>query len=292
MPITNVVEIPLYKNKVNIRFFPDSHIYMVDGKRKTGVTTYIGIVDKSRALMSWKGNRIVDFLLEKLSEGKVTEEMICVPSNIDEVEKEAASVVGKSMHEWAEKYIHHLMGKGDIPDMPDVKAVQVGVNAFLDWANSIKLKPISSERVVYSKKHDYIGTLDFEAKVNNQLCLIDFKSSNGLYNTVGLQTAAYLRADEEESGKKYKGRWAVRLSKFDESEYYIKEEKKKKIKKLTCQYTGKEFNDYEIPTYQAFEAKYLDEDLGNLERDFEGFIHAKALFEWNKKTDFYLNKNK
>ncbi len=284
-----VQESELYKGSVKIRFFPESHIYMVNGKRKTGVTTYIGIKDKSRALMSWKGSRIVDFLLKKLAKGAIDEQMICVASYIDEIEKEEAGALGTAIHDWAEKYVKNKLWPKNFeaPEMPEKKAVQVGVNAFLDWEKEHKVRFISTERVVYSKKHDFIGKMDIEAKIDGELCLIDLKSSNGLYNTVNMQTAAYLKADEEESAREYKGRWAIRLPKYDEQEYFDRENQKKKIKQLIAQYRGKDFKDYEIPAYQAFEAKYLTTDV---DVDYKAFIAAKTLFEWDKDTDYYLNK--
>lgn len=286
----NVQESELYKGKIKIRFFPDSHQYWVNAVRKTGVTTFIGILDKSRALMSWKGQRVADFLLTALKKGKITEELVCAASYIDEIEKEEAGVVGSEIHDWCERYIKAKLGDGEMPDMPERKEVQVGVNAFLDWEKEHNVKFLSSERVVYSKKHDFIGKMDIEAKVDGKLCLVDLKSSNGLYNTVGMQTAAYMFADMEESGREYKGRWAVRLPKYDEAEYLEREEKKKEIKKLIKKYKGEEFKDYPIPAYVAFEAKYLDEKAGSFEYDFDAFLHAKALFLWNKDTDYFLNK--
>lgn len=281
----------LYKGSVKIKYYDESHRYYVNGKQKTGVTTIVGIMDKSRALMTWKGWRIVDFLLEKLKAGPITEDLVCVASYIDKIEKEEAADLGSDIHDWAEKYIKFkLKEKGAImPDMPDVKAVQVGVNAFLDWEKEHKVKFLSSERIVYSKKHDFIGRMDIEAKIDGELCLVDLKSSNGLYNGVLMQTVAYLKADEEESGREYTGRWAIRLSKYDEQEYFERENKKKWIKQIIAKYKGKEFKDYEIPPYQVFEAKYFSEET--IDRDWKkGFLAAKSLFEWNKETDFFLNR--
>ncbi len=75
-----------------------------------------------------------------------------------------------------------------------------------------KVKFVSTERIVYSKKHDYIGKMDAEAMVDGKRVLVDFKTSSGLYNSVRMQTAAYQKADEEEGAKSYKGRWAIRIS--------------------------------------------------------------------------------
>ncbi len=288
---TPPIEFSLYKGSVKGKLYPDSHRYYMNGKPKTGSTTYIGIKDKSRALMTWKGWRVVDYLLKKLEKGKIDEKMICVASYIDEIEKEEAADLGSDIHEWCEHYINFKIGKEKaMPEMPEEKAIQVGVNAFLDWEKEFKVKFLSSERVVYSRKHDYIGKMDIEARIDKDLCLIDLKSSNGLYNGVNLQTASYVKADEEESGRKYVGRWAVRLSKHDEKEYYKREEQKKKIKRIIAEYRGKEFKDYIIPDYQVFEAKYLDTSEGLIDRDFKAFLSAKHLYEWDKETDYFLNR--
>ena len=116
--------------------------------------------------------------------------------------------------------------------------------------------------------------MDIEAEIDGQLCIVDIKTSNGLYNSVALQTAAYLKADEEESGKSYTGRWAIRLAKETEEEFIAKMEKKGK----------------DTTGYVAFEAKFLDDSMKNIERDFKGFLSAKSLYEWNKETEEEFKK--
>ena len=266
----------LYNDKVEIKFFPKSHQYWVNGKRKTGVTTLIGIVDKSRPLVIWATELMRDFLLAKKD---ITEADIYKASTIHEEKKKEAADIGTEIHDWIEKYV-----KGEKPDMPESKEAQIGVTAFLQWTDENKVKFLSSERVVYSKKHDYIGKMDIEAKVNGKLCLIDIKSSNGLYNTYNLQTAAYVMADEEESDRKYQGRWLIRVAKETEKEYIARMKKKNDARIAK----GKEPVDY--PPYQVFEAKFLDDEETNIERDFKAFLSAKNLFEWNKATDYFTNK--
>jgi len=279
-----IVETKLYGGKVEVKFYgptddkPNRHMYYVNGKRKTGVTTFIGIKDKSRPIVIWATELYRDFLLEKLKVG-ISEDDIFTGCTLHEDKKEEAANIGSQVHEWIENYI-----KGNKPEMPDVREVQIGVNAFLDWIDKNKVKFLSSERLVYSKKHDYIGTMDIEAKINGKLCLIDIKTSNGLYNTYSMQTAAYVKADEEESKKKYDGRWLIRLAKETENEYLerMKKKNENRVRK------GKDPVDY--PAYQVFEAKFLDENTGNIDRDFKAFLSAKYLFEWDKETDFFTNK--
>ena len=122
------------------------------------------------------------------------------------------------------------------------------------------------------------------------MSLIDFKTSNGLYNGVRIQTSGYVAADEEDQGKKiYKQRWAVRLSKFSEEDYYKKEERKKEIKKIIAQIKGWKYSDYPIKPYQMFEAMCLDTEKIDMERDRKGFEYAMGLFRWDKETDFFTH---
>ena len=281
-------EFSLYKGAVKGKFYPESHRYYVNGKPKTGVTTYIGIKDKSRALVIWATELAEEVLLSAISGKKpITEELVIEACGLHEVRKQEAADTGSKIHDWAEQYIRHkLKEKGfeQLPEMPDGPAVQIGVMAFLDWEKEHKVKFLSSERVVYSKKHDFIGKMDIEAKIDGDLCMVDLKSSNGLYNSVNMQTAAYAKADEEESGREYVGRWAIRLAKESETDYLKRMEKKnqKRVRK------GKE--PIEFPPYQVFEAKYLDPQQGLIERDYKAFLAAKHLFEWDKETDYFNNK--
>lgn len=280
--------IKLYGGKVEVKFYgptpekPDRHMYYIGSTRITGVTTFLSIIDKSRALVSWATELFRDFLLEK--ENKVTEEDIYYGCVLHEVRKQEAANIGTDIHEWCEKYIKHRLGIGEMPEMPETKAVQIGVAAFLDWEREHKVRFVSSERVVYSKKHDYVGTMDIEAKIDGKLCLVDLKSSNGLYNIVRLQTAAYVMADEEESTRKYAGRWAIRLAKETEDEYG-KRMAKKSAGRVRAGKKAVEYGPYKI-----FEAKFLDEKGTEMKRDKTAWLHCMELKRWNEETDFFKEK--
>ncbi len=84
----NVIEFDLYKGKVKGKFYPDSHAYYVDGKRKTGVTTYLGIIDKSRPLVIWATELYRDFLLSRKT---VTEDDIYTGCTLHEEKKKEAA---------------------------------------------------------------------------------------------------------------------------------------------------------------------------------------------------------
>lgn len=275
--LTEFQEFSLYKGKCQIKFYPNSHRYIVNGKPTSGsVTGILGMYDKSGALVPWAVELAVNYLREK--KGNISENDFLDAEEQHTIKKAEAANIGTMVHDWIEKYV-----KGEEFEIPDTKEAQIGVNAFLDWEKENKVKFISSERAIYSRKHDFIGKMDIEAKVNGKLCLIDIKTSNGIYNTYNMQTAAYVMADQEESGKKYHGRWIIRLAKETEKEYNARMEKKNKnrIRK------GKD--EFAYPPYQVFETKFLDDTAGNMERDFAAFLACKILYGFEKLTGFYAS---
>lgn len=283
----------MYGGKINGKFLgptedkPNRHMYFIEGERKTGVTTALGIKDKSAPLMSWLRDETVKHALENYGSGLTIEELVkCLYANEKSVAK--AADLGSQIHAWCEAYINYRIGAkghGKMPEMPQNPAVQQGAASFLAWEAEHKVKFLWSERVVYSRKHDYIGTADFAAKVDGELCLCDIKSGNGMYNSVRAQTAAYASAVTEETKEKFVGRWAIRVAKETEEEY----EKRMDFKDTIRGYLGKEPASRE--PYQVFEAVYLDNEKGSMKEDFEAFLSHWNLYKWDAKTDFWKVKN-
>lgn len=63
--------------------------------------------------------------------------------------------------------------------------------AFEDWAKSVNLKPVLIEQTVFSKVHQFAGTMDLLARVHGVLTLVDFKTGKAIYPEAFLQSAAY-----------------------------------------------------------------------------------------------------
>lgn len=290
------MEIPftLYKGRVSGKFLgptedkPNRHMYYVEGKRKTGATTFLGIKDKSEALKSYVREQTIKHLLPTFEAGhKVSEKELAIALYADERNTAQAADLGTLVHDWCEQYINHRISpkKHAMPDMPEDAAVALGATSFLQWESEHKVKFLWSEKIVYSLKHDYIGKADFAAKVDGLVCLCDLKTGNGMYNSVRAQTAAYLMADVEECKAKYDGRWAIRIAKETESEYQARMALKNQIRMML----GKD--QMEIEPYQVFEAIFLDNEKSALKEDFEAFLAHVALYRWDSKTDFWKMKN-
>lgn len=246
-------------------------------KRPAGTTTIIGIKDKSVPLVIWATELARDYLLEMFQKGEMSEEFIKYSATIHREKLKTAGDIGSEIHDWCEKYIRHNLGQiEEEPKIPAKREIKLGAISFLNWVKEHNVKFISTEKIVYSRKYNFIGKMDIEAIVDGEYSLVDLKSSNGLYNSVKMQTSAYAKADEEEDKPKYQRRWAIRLSKETEKEYLARMEKKGKT---------------DFPAYQVFEAMRFEEnEEDNIEKDFEAFLSCKTLYDWDNKTDFYKNK--
>ena len=203
-----------------------------------------------------------------------------------ELKKNEAADLGSDIHEWIEKDTHGLH-----PDMPVDANVVTGVLAWLDWKEKHQAEILEAERIVYSIEDDYLGELDFVANIKScgkKCCgsnkegqklfiLGDVKTGNGIYATMGIQTAGYLKAYCEETGKEFDGRLILRLSKENEEQYGVRMEKKnaKRIKK------GK---DPITDSYKVFEPVWLDNGEW-LADDLKAASAAKTLYKWQYPAD-------
>ena len=202
----------LYKGKVVIDFDPEKHIFWdKNSNRITSVTSCTGIIDKSRPLIFWAVGLMRDYLIQKEKDGFIiAEETIVEASKLHQVRKEEAADVGTKIHDWVELWI-----KGKHPEAPTEPQVMNGVNAFLKWVKETKIKLKNSETIVYSRKNDFAGIMDAEGKMDGAEVIVDFKSSNAIYNEYRYQLAGYWIAREEETKKKFDGGWIIKFGKND-----------------------------------------------------------------------------
>lgn len=124
----------------------------------------------------------------------------------DAVVKEA-NTVGTEFHSIAE----HLVNRVNVaPSTPQLAGMAASLKV---WLSQHQIIPEVQEHAVYSVVHQYQGTLDFIGTLNGILVVIDWKSSNTIYEDMGLQLVAYARAFEERTGLKIKTGWIVQVSK-------------------------------------------------------------------------------
>ena len=208
-----MIKLNLYKGKEKITFDEDKHIfYDGKGEKLLSVTAATGVIDKSGALMGWAVKMMGLYLLDQKLKGNkiITEDLINEAKREYRRLKTEAADIGTEIHKWVSDWI---LKKN--PEMPDNEKVVNGIMAFLKFQKEHKFKWVESERYIFSKKHKYAGILDSIAKEGNKLILVDFKSSNGIYDSMRFQVAGYQIAWEEETGEKIDERMILRFGKND-----------------------------------------------------------------------------
>ncbi len=201
----------LYGGEVVVKFDPNAkrdRYKVTDGGEKVkppSVTTITNLKDKSSPLMKWAVNCAISICREKVLPDQIHGQQFLedvwkeATENYSTVRKKAADV-GTQVHYSLERYFK---------DPPEVFApplagtpVRARFDEAIKWFNARPIKNICTESVVYSRKHNYIGTLDNLSKVSNVLTLVDFKAAKSVYSTYIFQAAAYIMAHAEETGEK------------------------------------------------------------------------------------------
>jgi hypothetical protein len=221
---------PLYKGEVMLNFSPFGHRYSIGEREIVGVTTILKTVIAKEALIAWAVKLSGEYMLQNfkpdtLYNAQQIKELIKNATLAHKKEVQKAGNIGKYVHEWIEKYIQAKMYNEDPPEKPEVNLV--AINSFLKWEKENNVKFHQTEKVVYSRRYDYAGTLDFIAEVNGVKVIGDFKTSNYIYpESYFLQLSAYKYAlDEElkhtEEPNDIKGMLIVRIPKTKDSQTEI-----------------------------------------------------------------------
>lgn len=183
-------------------FDKEHHRYYLDGRQMTGVTTVLDVLAKP-ALIQWAANQAVESLktAEKDSLGNylITEELLEVARKAHAQKRDKAADRGTLAHAWMAKWINASMGKAAYPESEPELMPMIG--NFLKWVAETKPKFLDSEKIVYSAKYFYAGTLDFICEIENKNYLGDIKTGSGIYREMFLQTSGYQIAFEEQEPK-------------------------------------------------------------------------------------------
>lgn len=205
----------LYGGQVQLEFNKYGHRYTVEGKECLGVTTVLGVIDKSGPLIYWAVGLALDYVREQVKPGLVVDEVqlkeiLDTAKSAHRVKKEKAADFGTLVHEWIEQYI-----KGQKPERPINPQMQKATDGFLMWVQKNKVEFHDSERPVYSRRYNFAGTCDFTCTINGKRYVGDIKTSNAIYDTYMMQVSAYRLAMKEENGMidPYDGMVIIRVPK-------------------------------------------------------------------------------
>lgn len=262
-------QINLYNGTVKIWFEEKDwcgkkiHVYTdKSGQRIESNTRATGIIDKSNGLIPWAVKLMGLYLIQNCLGKPIGEAIINIAKKEWRKAKEEAADIGTEIHDFI--FLWFTLKKK--PPMPENEKVRNGVIAFLQWAKENKIKSLCAERIVYSRKYNVVGRLDGISydKDDKYISLDDYKSSNGIYPEMVLQTAGYLMMIEEEleyltsipfkSIKSAEDRELVKL--YEEFGGF----KKRRIIKF-----GKEDGNFEV------------RELNNHKKDIKGFLAALEL---------------
>lgn len=201
-----------------LKFEPKLHVYTLDDKPITGVTTILKVIAKP-ALINWAANMAVDYIQNEIK-GKTAIELDLFDNNRkswDDIFNEArkahyqtrdkAGNIGTIVHKHCENWIN-----GD-PVITAIPQELKMVDNFVGWAKENKVKFLQSERQVYSEKYWFCGTYDFLCEIDGKIWLGDIKTSSGIYPDMFFQTAGYQICEEEMGQTKIDGHIILNLKK-------------------------------------------------------------------------------
>ena len=190
---------------------------------------------------------------------------------------EQSAKEGTMLHEAVEGI---LLGKN--PEIPE--QIAPAVRSFREFyeRNNIQVTADLVERRIVNYDHRYAGTVDAIALIGGKLGVLDIKTSQAIYRDYSLQTSAYMDALKGEF-KNLQTRWILRI---DQIQTCPRCGSRRRIKggnekiKLdwrnggrTCEHEWSDLRgDIELQEFPYWQ------------RDFEAFLGAKRLWEWENET--------
>ena len=216
-------------DSVSLDFNEEKHQNSEGGEYVPAVTSVLGAtIAKQKFLMPWAvkmGSEWFEEVIRPATRQAVNEYLYTFKDNMTSEEvavgikkaykskSEGAIELGKIVHQWCEDAILWKIGKGEAPKMTKDEAASNSVNAFIEWVKMNDDAWISSEQPLYHRKYKYAGTVDAVANVNGEFSVIDFKTSNKIYDEYHLQVAAYGKCVEEIYGKPVEKAYILRFDK-------------------------------------------------------------------------------
>jgi len=219
----------LYDGEVTVKFDPTIHEYQVkdiavspDWRVVPSVTTVLSLIDKSKALVPWAARCCQNKFLELVQPGTAytQEQLETFSYQIKDASKEQlehAGRIGHETHEWIQNYLMAHSGNGLFPASPVDEHVRSCCRGAREWIKQAGIRPFAIERILYSRKHQVVGTTDLAAAliVGGRTAICDWKSSNRLHDSYKLQLAAYRSIYAEMTNVFLDDRWLIRLDKND-----------------------------------------------------------------------------
>lgn len=186
---------------------------------------------------------------------------------------------GTMVHEAVEAY---MLGK-----TPEVNPlIQPAYEGFLQFMENRNIQTSADwvERRIKHTDHRYAGTIDAMALIDGRFGVLDIKTSQAIYRDYNLQTSAYMEALLEDFPS-LETRWILRI---DQQQLCSVcgatrrnkggREKIKKSRKKPC----------EIHEWEPMKGVVELQEFPFWKTDFEAFLGAKRLWEW--ENEYWLKR--
>ena len=248
-------EYKFYKDTVTLRFNKKEHRYYRVGELGNliplnGVTTTVGIIDKSNMLTPWAAKMAIQKLLRMMptemdKEGVIRikalsfEEFTTIALEAKSAHKdklEEAGDIGQAAHKCLEDSINFALQNDpekkvrSLINIPTDERAANGATGGFAWMQKHNVRWVETESKIYSKEFDYAGTCDGICIVDScddvsccpvpfkdRRSMADWKSSNYLKIEYLFQVCAYKHAKLEEFPElPIEDIWILRLGKSEE----------------------------------------------------------------------------
>lgn len=220
--------------QTGFHFNEEAHLYVLDGKPLTGVTTILGVIAKP-ALIQWSADEAVKYLgwdkkyvgaqvdtylefvnfwTENIKDLNADQffDKLCEARVQHAKRKTAAGTIGTDVHAEIERLVKNAIenNNGKINN----ENLNPMINNFCKWAMENDIKFLESEKRLYSKEYWYAGTCDLVFEKDGKKFVGDIKTSSGIYGReFFFQMAAYQIGLEENGEKDFFGSTVVRCGK-------------------------------------------------------------------------------
>jgi|GEM_PF-1703583 len=217
----NPTTLELYGGDVVIEYHENSHRYYlvkekeVLSKKKmlAGASTIAGLMDKSRMLIPWAIRSYTEKVVSLMGNGvSFTKDdvmsMLAIGEKAHDEESMNGKEIGTYLHAWAEEYAkdqnqtqayNRVINTLGFPRNEITDQVHTVVKGLHKWLENEEVEIEESEGVVYSMKEGFTGRFDATIIKDGKRYLVDYKTSNGIYDEHRVQASAYLKAKEEEA---------------------------------------------------------------------------------------------
>ncbi len=187
---------------------------------------------------------------------------------------------GTAIHEAVEGL---LLGKN--PEIPSY--IKPAVSAFKNFweQNNIQVTPELVERRVVHYDHRYAGTVDALALIGGKFGVLDIKTSQAIYRDYNLQTSAYMDALKNDFAT-LQTRWILKIDQTQTCNLCraIRRVKGGREKIRANGYLSKSCPHEWGELHGDIELK----EFPYWQQDFEAFLGAKKLWEW--ENEYWLKK--